>query len=47
MDKWVENKEVCPFCRGKIEFAKINQKGKDKKEDEKVENHKREQKRSE
>ena len=40
LDKWVENKEVCPFCRGKIEFAKINQKGKDKKEDEKVENHK-------
>ena len=38
LDKWVENKEVCPFCRGKIEFAKINKKNKDKKEDEKVEN---------
>ena len=38
LDKWVENKEVCPFCRGKIEFAKISKKNKDKKEDEKVEN---------
>ena len=37
LDKWVENKEVCPFCRGKIEFAKINKKDKDKKEDQKVE----------
>ena len=40
LDKWVENKEVCPFCRGKIEFAKISKKNKDKKEDEKVENKK-------
>ena len=40
LDKWVENKEVCPFCRGKIEFAKINKKGKDKKEDVKVEDKK-------
>ena len=37
LEKWVENKEACPFCRGKIEFAKINKKDKDKKEDEKVE----------
>ena len=40
LDKWVENKEICPFCRGKIEFAKINKKGKDKKEDVKVEDKK-------
>ncbi len=40
LDKWVENKEVCPFCRGKIEFAKIHKKGKDIKEDEKVESNK-------
>jgi len=38
LDKWVETKEVCPFCRGKIEFAKISKKNKDKKEDEKFEN---------
>ena len=33
LDKWVEKKEACPFCRGKIEFAKIKKKKKDKKED--------------
>ena len=37
LEKWIENKEVCPFCRGIIEFAKINKKDKDKKEDQKVE----------
>ena len=37
LDKWVEKKEACPFCRGKIEFAKIKKKKKDKKEDLKVE----------
>ena len=36
LDKWVETKEVCPFCRGKIEFGKIikkEYKKEDKKED--------------
>jgi hypothetical protein len=23
LEKWVENKEVCPFCRGKIEFKSV------------------------
>ncbi len=23
LKKWVENKEVCPFCRGKIEFKNV------------------------
>ena len=23
LEKWVENKEVCPFCRGKIEFKNV------------------------
>ena len=23
LEKWVENKEVCPFCRGKIEFISV------------------------
>ena len=37
LDKWVETKEACPFCRGKIEFGKVIKKAKkeDKKEDEK------------
>ena len=40
LEKWVQNKEACPFCRGKIEFAKIKKKNKDKKEDLKVEDKK-------
>lgn len=36
LDKWVQNKEACPFCRGKIEFAKIKKKNNDKKEDFKI-----------
>ena len=35
LEKWVETKEVCPFCRGKIEFGKII-----KKEDKKIEDRK-------
>ena len=31
LEKWVETKEVCPFCRGKIEFGNIIKK-EDKKE---------------
>ena len=34
LEKWIETKEVCPFCRGKIEFGTI------KKEDKKVEDKK-------
>ena len=33
LDKWIQNKEVCPFCRGKIEFAKVNKKDKIKNEE--------------
>ena len=35
LEKWIETKEVCPFCRGKIEFGTIK-----KKEDKKVEDKK-------
>ena len=35
LEKWVETKEVCPFCRGKIEFGNIIKK-QDKKEDKKI-----------
>ena len=31
LDKWIQNKEVCPFCRGKIEFSEINKRKEDKK----------------
>ena len=39
LEKWVETKEVCPFCRGKIEFGNIikkQEKKEDKKEDKKI-----------
>jgi len=39
LEKWIETKEVCPFCRGKIEFGTIKKK-EDKKEDKKVEDKK-------
>ena len=35
LEKWVETKEVCPFCRGKIEFGNIIKK-QAKKEDKKI-----------
>ena len=35
LEKWIETKEACPFCRGKIEFGNIIKK--DKKEDKKEE----------
>ena len=46
LDKWVETKEACPFCRGKIEFGKIVKKTKkeDKKEDAKKEDKKEDKK---
>ena len=48
LDKWVETKEACPFCRGKIEFGKIIKKPKkkveEKKEDAKVEDKKEDKK---
>ena len=31
LEKWVENKEVCPFCRGKIEFKSVSKKNVKKK----------------
>ena len=31
LEKWVENKEVCPFCRGKIEFKNVSKKNVKKK----------------
>ena len=44
LEKWVETKEVCPFCRGKIEFGKIikkeDNKNNLKKEDKKIEDKK-------
>ena len=45
LDKWVETKEACPFCRGKIEFGKIVKKT--KKEDAKIEDKKIEDKKIE
>ena len=30
-----QNKEVCPFCRGKIEFATVIKKDEDKKVEDK------------
>ena len=36
LDKWVQNKEACPFCRGKIEFAKIQKKENKKNDDNKI-----------
>jgi hypothetical protein len=48
LDKWVETKEACPFCRGKIEFGKIikkpQKKVEEKKEDTKVEDKKEDKK---
>ena len=38
LDKWVQNKEVCPFCRGKIEFATVIKKEDDKKVEDKKNN---------
>ena len=35
LEKWVETKEACPFCRGKIEFGKIIKKKEEKKEEKK------------
>ena len=35
LEKWIETKEVCPFCRGKIEFGNIIKK-EEKKEDKKI-----------
>ena len=35
LEKWVETKEVCPFCRGKIEFGNIIKK-QEKREDKKI-----------
>ena len=48
LDQWVQNKEACPFCRGKIEFATVIKKVEDKKvEDKKVEDKKVEDKKVE
>ena len=35
LEKWIETKEACPFCRGKIEFGSIIKK-EDKKENKKL-----------
>ena len=35
LEKWIETKEVCPFCRGKIEFGNIIKK-EEKKEDKEI-----------
>ena len=35
LEKWVETKEVCPFCRGKIEFGNIIKK-QEKRENKKI-----------
>lgn len=43
LDKWVESKEACPFCRGKIEFGKIKD-FKKKKVEKKVEDKKEDKK---
>ena len=48
LDKWVETKEECPFCRGKIEFGKVKDVvDKMKKEDKKIEDKKIEDKKVE
>ena len=36
LEKWIETKEVCPFCRGKIEFGNIIKKEEKKVEDKKL-----------
>ena len=36
LEKWIETKEVCPFCRGKIEFGQIVKKEDNKIEDKKI-----------
>lgn len=35
LEKWIETKEVCPFCRGKIEFGSVVKK-EEKKGDKKI-----------
>ena len=36
LEKWIETKEVCPFCRGKIEFGNIIKKEEKKVDDKKI-----------
>ena len=36
LEKWIETKEVCPFCRGKIEFGTVKKKEEQKVEDKKI-----------
>ena len=36
LEKWIETKEVCPFCRGKIEFGIVKKKEEQKVEDKKI-----------